>query len=220
MDGRLIEAVAELSHEGDYVCSSTGSFKRLDYLKLARETAENDANNKTQWNKMKRETCYLGMRQISFPLGEKCDRSIRRFMNPGGGSITKRDAYKHSGHSKSFGTKGAAAAAAVAANLGPSGDNAQPFKPRIIAVLRSGMRPRKAVRVLLNHRNTQSLETVFSDLTNLVKLDSGAVRKVYALTGKPVIAVADLAEAEVFVAYGSDKCCPQEDFELEFAEFK
>ena len=142
-------------------------------------------------------------------------------MNAGGGSITKRDAYKHSGHSKSFGTKGAAAAAAAAAaSVGPSGDNAQPFKPRIIAVLRSGMRPRKAVRVLLNHRNTQSLETVFSDLTNLVKLDSGAVRKVYALTGKPVIAVADLAEAEVFVAYGSDKCCPQEDFELEFPEFK
>ena len=68
VDGRLIEAVAELSHEGDYVCSSTSSFKRLDYLKLARETAENDANNKTQWNKMKRETCYLGMRQISFPF--------------------------------------------------------------------------------------------------------------------------------------------------------
>ena len=105
--------------------------------------------------------------------------------------------------------------------MGPSGDGAQQFKPRIIAVLRSGMRPRRAVRVLLNHRNTQSLEIVFSDLTNLVKLDSGAVRKVFALSsGKPVIAVSDLAEAEVFVAYGSDKCCPHEDFELEFAEFK
>ena len=56
--------MAELSHEGDYVCSSTASFKRLDYLKLAREAAENDANNKTQWNRMKRETYYLGANYI------------------------------------------------------------------------------------------------------------------------------------------------------------
>ena len=82
------------------------------------------------------------------------------------------------------------------------------------------MRPRKAVRVLLNRRNTQSMENVLSDLTNVVKLDSGAVRKVLALTtGKAVLAVADLAEAEVFVAYGSDKCAT-DDFDLDLQEFK
>jgi hypothetical protein len=41
---------------------------------------------------------------------------------------------------------------------------------------RSGTRPRKAVRVLLNNRNTKSLDMVLADLTNTVKLDTGAVR--------------------------------------------
>lgn len=131
-----------------------------------------------------------------------------------GGS--KRDAYKHSGHSKSFGNK----AAGDKDHSSSQQSSRPPFKPRIIAVLRSGMRPRKAVRVLLNHRNTKSIENVLSDLTNVVKLDSGAVRKVFALTtGKAVLAVSDLAEAEVFVAYGSDKWSP-DDFDLDLTEFK
>ena len=52
------------------------------------------------------------------------------------------------------------------------------IKPKIIAVLRSGIRPRRAVRVLLNNRNTKSFDTILADLTNTVKLDTGAVRKV------------------------------------------
>ncbi len=45
-----------------------------------------------------------------------------------------------------------------------------------ILMPRSGTRPRKAVRVLLNNRNTKSLDMVLADLTNTVKLDTGAVR--------------------------------------------
>ena len=61
------------------------------------------------------------------------------------------------------------------------------MKPKIIAILRSGLKPRKAVRVLLNNRNTKSFETLLGDLTNTVKLDTGAVRKIFTLDGKPVI---------------------------------
>ena len=81
------------------------------------------------------------------------------------------------------------------------------------------MKPRRAVRVLLNHRNTQNFDTVLGDLTNLVKLDTGAVRKVFTLNGKPVLTVADFAEAEVFIAYGSDKC-QGDDFDLDMIEFR
>ncbi len=38
-----------------------------------------------------------------------------------------------------------------------------------ILMSRSGTRPRKAVRVLLNNRNTKSLDMVLADLTSTVK---------------------------------------------------
>ncbi len=95
------------------------------------------------------------------------------------------------------------------------------IKPKIIAVLRSGHRPRKAVRVLLNHRNAKSFETLLADLTHLVKLDSGAVRRVFTLGGKAVLCLGDFVDSEVFVAYGAcDKTDREEDFELDQAEFR
>ena len=93
------------------------------------------------------------------------------------------------------------------------------IKPRIICVLRSGTRPRKAMRVLLNSRNTKSLDMVLADLTNIVKLDIGAVRKVFTLSGTAVTSLKDLQEEEVFIAYGVDKSTP-DDFDLDLIEFR
>ena len=142
------------------------------------------------------------------------------FSGMGGGMPTtgksRRDAYKMSGHSKSFGITRSAAA------HGGSRDAEEPrfqIKPKIIAVLRSGLRPRKAVRVLLNNRNTKSFDIVLADLTATVKLDTGAVRKVFTLEGKPVVGVADFSDSEVFIAYGVDKCS-HEDFDLDMHEFR
>ena len=71
----------------------------------------------------------------------------------------------------------------------------------------------------MNNRNTKSFDTILADLTNTVKLDTGAVRKVFTLNGKPVVAVADFAEDEVFIAYGVDKCS-NDDFDLDMVEFR
>ena len=54
LDGKNIESVEELLHGSNYVCSSVPTFKRMDYLKIGQQETENN------WNKMKRETCYLG----------------------------------------------------------------------------------------------------------------------------------------------------------------
>ena len=54
LDGKTIESVEELLHGSNYVCSSMPTFKRMDYLKIGQDHQENN------WNKMKRETCYLG----------------------------------------------------------------------------------------------------------------------------------------------------------------
>lgn len=59
-------------------------------------------------------------------------------------------------------------------------------RPRIIIVVRNGSRPRKVVRALLNKRNAPSLDQCYSVITDLVKLDTGAVRKVYTLNGNQV----------------------------------
>ena len=55
-------------------------------------------------------------------------------MGTKGPGALRRDAFKNSGHSKSFG--------ASKANSGPNAEKFQ-LKPKIIAILRSGLKPRK-----------------------------------------------------------------------------
>jgi len=180
LDGKPLTDLDCLLNGESYVCSSYSGFKKLDYAALTDEDHT--------WNRVKRETYYLGMRN---------------------GSL-RRDAFRSSGHSKSFGqTKSAGEKETEKVNI----------KPRIITVLRSGCRPRKALRVLLNSRNTKSLDMVLADLTNIVKLDSGAVRKIFTLSGTPVSSLVDLQEEEVFIAYGVDKSSP-DDFDLDLIEFR
>ena len=75
------------------------------------------------------------------------------------------------------------------------------------------------MRVLLNNRNTKSFDTLLADLTNTVKLDTGAVRKMFTLDGRAVMALQDFTDAEVFIAYGVDKCT-SDDFDLDIIEFR
>lgn len=60
------------------------------------------------------------------------------------------------------------------------------IKPKLVTVIRSGVKPRKAVRVLLNKKTAHSFEQVLADITEAIKLDSGAVKKLYTLDGKQV----------------------------------
>uniref|UniRef100_A0A915LU28 Doublecortin domain-containing protein n=1 Tax=Meloidogyne javanica TaxID=6303 RepID=A0A915LU28_MELJA len=57
-------------------------------------------------------------------------------------------------------------------------------KPRIITIIRNGIKPRRVVRHLLNKRTAQSFDMVISDITSKIKLNSGAVRKLYSISGK------------------------------------
>jgi len=60
------------------------------------------------------------------------------------------------------------------------------IKPRLITVIRSGSRPRRAVRVLLNRKTARSFDQVLTGITDAVKLDCGAVKKLFSLDGKQV----------------------------------
>ncbi|KAG9347120.1 hypothetical protein JZ751_006047, partial [Albula glossodonta] len=60
------------------------------------------------------------------------------------------------------------------------------IKPKLVTVIRSGVKPRKAVRILLNKKTAHSFEQVLTDITDAIKLDSGAVKRLYTLDGKQV----------------------------------
>jgi doublecortin-like kinase 1/2 len=75
-------------------------------------------------------------------------------------------------------------------------------------------------RLLLNKRNSSSMEQVLSALTEAAQLDSGAVRKVFSLSGQPVTNLSQFFSSEdVFFVYGNERFS-QDDFELEFEESK
>lgn len=60
------------------------------------------------------------------------------------------------------------------------------IRPKLVTVVRNGVRPRKAVRILLNRRTARSLDQVLADITQAIKLDTGAVRKIFTLYGRQV----------------------------------
>ena len=93
-------------------------------------------------------------------------------------------------------------------------------KARIITLIRSGIKPRRIVRLLLNKRNSPTIEHVLESITEVIKLDSGAVRKVYSLSGQQVTLLDQFFdEDKVFIVYGLEKPS-SEDFELDFEESK
>lgn len=59
-------------------------------------------------------------------------------------------------------------------------------RPRIVILIRNGVRPRRVLRLLLNKRNSPSFEHALSTITDAVKLDTGAVRKVFNSKGVQV----------------------------------
>lgn len=70
------------------------------------------------------------------------------------------------------------------------------IRPKLVTVMRSGVKPRKAVRVLLNKKTAHSFEQVLTDITEAIKLESGVVKRIYTLDGKQVrLAVAGPADS-------------------------
>lgn len=85
---------------------------------------------------------------------------------------------------------GVSASTAAASKDRPEGregrENKDFIKPKLVTVIRSGVKPRKAVRILLNKKTAHSFDQVLADITEAIKLDSGAVKRLYTLDGKQV----------------------------------
>lgn len=93
--------------------------------------------------------------------------------------------------------------------------------PRIVTLIRNGVKPRRIMRLLLNKRNSPTYDHVLTAITQVVKLDSGCVRKVFKLDGSPVLKLGDFFDIDddVFFAYGNERV-GSDDFELEPEEKK
>ncbi|XP_040001138.1 serine/threonine-protein kinase DCLK2 isoform X3 [Xiphias gladius] len=94
------------------------------------------------------------------------------------------------------------------------------IKPKLVTVIRGGVKPRKAVRILLNKKTAHSFEQVLTDITDAIKLDSGAVRRLYTLEGKQITCLQDFfGDDDVFIACGPEKHrYAQDDFVLDHSE--
>lgn len=94
------------------------------------------------------------------------------------------------------------------------------IKPKLVTVIRSGVKPRKAVRILLNKKTAHSFEQVLTDITDAIKLDSGVVKRLCTLDGKQVTCLQDFfGEDDVFIACGPEKYrYAQDDFVLDHNE--
>uniref|UniRef100_A0A3Q3G717 Serine/threonine-protein kinase DCLK2 n=1 Tax=Labrus bergylta TaxID=56723 RepID=A0A3Q3G717_9LABR len=90
------------------------------------------------------------------------------------------------------------------------------IRPKLVTVVRSGVKPRKAVRILLNKKTAHSYEQVLTDITDAIKLDSGVVKKIYTLEGKLVSCLHDFfGDEDIFVACGPEKFRYQDDLMLD-----
>uniref|UniRef100_A0A8D2NBJ9 Serine/threonine-protein kinase DCLK2 n=1 Tax=Zonotrichia albicollis TaxID=44394 RepID=A0A8D2NBJ9_ZONAL len=91
------------------------------------------------------------------------------------------------------------------------------IKPKLVTVIRSGVKPRKAVRILLNKKTAHSFEQVLNDITEAIKLDSGVVKRLCTLDGKQVTCLQDFfGDDDVFIACGPEKFrYAQDDFVLD-----
>ncbi|XP_058132938.1 serine/threonine-protein kinase DCLK1 isoform X2 [Dasypus novemcinctus] len=98
-------------------------------------------------------------------------------------------------------------------------ENKDFIRPKLVTVIRSGVKPRKAVRILLNKKTAHSFEQVLTDITDAIKLDSGVVKRLYTLDGKQVMCLQDFfGDDDIFIACGPEKFRYQDDFLLDESE--
>ncbi|KAK2528793.1 Dcx [Columba guinea] len=74
----------------------------------------------------------------------------------------------------------------ASSNSAQAKENKDFVRPKLVTIIRSGVKPRKAVRVLLNKKTAHSFEQVLTDITEAIKLETGVVKKLYTLDGKQI----------------------------------
>ncbi|XP_072231386.1 serine/threonine-protein kinase DCLK1a isoform X3 [Leuresthes tenuis] len=173
-----------------------------------------------------------GVRTIYTLDGSKKITSIDQLVEGDSYVCSSTEAYKKLDYTKnvnpnwSVNVKASASSSRGPASLGSSkagfaeGRESKDFiRPKLVTVVRSGVKPRKAVRILLNKKTAHSYEQVLTDITDAIKLDSGVVKKIYTIEGKLVSCLQDFfGDEDIFVACGPEKFRYQDDLMLDESE--
>uniref|UniRef100_A0A3Q4MQQ5 Serine/threonine-protein kinase DCLK2 n=1 Tax=Neolamprologus brichardi TaxID=32507 RepID=A0A3Q4MQQ5_NEOBR len=170
-----------------------------------------------------------GVRTIYTLDGSKKITNIEQLVEGESYVCSSTEAYKKLDYTKnvnpnwSVNVKAAAASSRGLPSLGSTkataseGRESKDFiRPKLVTVVRSGVKPRKAVRILLNKKTAHSYEQVLTDITDAIKLDSGVVKKIYTVDGKRVSCLQDFfGDEDIFVACGPEKFRYQDDLMLD-----
>uniref|UniRef100_A0A8C7YKV5 Serine/threonine-protein kinase DCLK2 n=1 Tax=Oryzias sinensis TaxID=183150 RepID=A0A8C7YKV5_9TELE len=170
-----------------------------------------------------------GVRTIYALDGSKKISSVDQLVEGGSYVCSSTEAYKKLDYTKnvnpnwsvnvkasSTSVRGPASLSSSKASVLDGRENKDFIRPKLVTVVRSGVKPRKAVRILLNKKTAHSYEQVLTDITDAIKLDSGVVKKIYTLEGKLVSCLQDFfGDEDIFVACGPEKFRYQDDLMLD-----
>ncbi|XP_015036868.1 serine/threonine-protein kinase GA29083 isoform X1 [Drosophila pseudoobscura] len=193
MVGKKITALEELEDGQSYVCSCNNeNFKKVDY-----NTSSQPLANLTLANNSRTSSHRLAkLQRPASPLKNGVLNSIAPVPVGGG-----------------------AAANGSPLNTSRFSERDSVVHPRIVTLIRNGTKPRRIIRLLLNKRNSPSFDHVLTAITQVVRLDTGYVRKVFTLSGVSVLQLSDFfGSDDVFFAYGTERVNTVEDFKLESEE--
>lgn len=188
--GKKITSMDELVEGECYVCASNEPYRKVDYTKISVPSWKPGASSSTgALSSGRTSTASAGVSTSGGPSAG------------GGGSAVAASSTKDRPESR---------------ESRESRESKDFIKPKLVTVIRSGVKPRKAVRILLNKKTAHSFEQVLADITEAIKLDSGAVKRLYTLDGKQLTCLQDFfGDDDVFMACGPEKFrYAQDDFVL------
>ncbi|CAN9509351.1 unnamed protein product [Ophioblennius macclurei] len=187
--GKKITSMDELVEGECYVCASNEPYRKVDYTKISVPSWKPGASSSISSSSGRTSTASAGVSTSGGPIS-------------GGSGAASSSTGASSARDRAEGREGR--------------DSKDFIKPKLVTVIRSGVKPRKAVRILLNKKTAHSFEQVLADITEAIKLDSGAVKRLYTLDGKQLTCLQDFfGDDDVFMACGPEKFrYAQDDFVL------
>ncbi|XP_018795202.1 PREDICTED: serine/threonine-protein kinase GL21140 isoform X4 [Bactrocera latifrons] len=202
MCGKKISTLDELEDGQSYICSCNNeNFKKIEYNTSSQPLANLTLSNKTN-NRLSK--AY----RPSSPL-----KNGTTTYNSGGGGVAGGGVTGNGANTTAGATNGSPVL--------KLSERDRVVHPRIVTLIRNGTKPRTIMRLLLNKRNSPSFDHVLTAITQVVRLDTGYVRKVFTLSGSPVIQLADFfGPDDIFFAYGTERVNNPDDFKLEPDEHK
>lgn len=222
---RHVDSLDQLEEGESYVCASTDVFRSLDYCK----------NEEPDWNQRmfpfhNTQSVQRTQSHSAHQLEDRKDSQSRsREESSTALASSQGDSGQNNIYYRGPGTRPGSGKSPRHPRLSDmSPERRKAFEeyqrsfvtPSLITVIRSGKRPRKAVRLLLNKKTAMSFEQVMADISDAVKLDCGGVKKLFTVSGRRVTCLADFFQGEnVFIACDHKKLHPG-DLELDEDEIR